>query len=193
METRMLRMPSAGDELAASTDSHSITFAAVIAEPARASLARMFRDPNILEKGERMELVRQLREMVAQEPKIPELRVLLGMALCVNFEAQEALEHLRESVRQAPDSFIARLKFGELLMRLRICGQAADETFVAAQLACNPFQSELARRQAATIRTMQREGIQRGGYGGLVSALDALGHIFTRTARRRAVVAMTSR
>jgi hypothetical protein len=31
-------------------------------------------------------------------------------------------------------------------------------------LAQNMAQSELARRQAATIRTMMREGVERGGY-----------------------------
>ena len=74
------------------------------------------------------------------------------------------MEQLREATRQAPDCFIARLKFGELLMRLRICSQAAEETQKAAQLAANDFQAELARKQAATIRTMLREGIERGGY-----------------------------
>jgi hypothetical protein len=49
-------------------------------------------------------------------------------------------------------------------MRLRICDQAAEQTHRAAQLAANPLQSDLARKQAATIRTMSREGIERGGY-----------------------------
>ena len=93
------------------------------------------------------------------------------MALCVDLQAQEALEQLREATRQAPDCFIARLKFGELLMRLRICSQAAEETKKAAQLAENDYQADLARKQAATIRTMLREGIERGGYGNLVSRL----------------------
>ena len=93
------------------------------------------------------------------------------MALSVDLQAQEALEHLRDAVRQAPDCFIARLKFGELLMRLRICSQAAEETQKAAQLATNDFQAELARKQAATIRTMLREGIERGGYNNLFSRL----------------------
>ena len=76
------------------------------------------------------------------------------MALCVDLQAQEAMEELREAVPLAPDCFIARLKFGELLMRLRICDQAAEETQKAAQLATNDVQSDLARKQAATIRTM---------------------------------------
>jgi hypothetical protein len=131
------------------------------------TLERMFRDPRVLEPEERGELIAQLRNAVALAPHVPEVRVLLGMALCVDLKAQEALEELREATRRAPDCFIARLKFGELLMRLRICRQAEEETHKAAQLATNAAQSELARRQAATIRTMLREGIERGGYGGV--------------------------
>jgi hypothetical protein len=132
-------------------------------------LQRMFRDPRVLEQHERGDLIAQLRQSVELVPHVVEIRVLLGMALCVDLQAQEALEELRTAVKMAPDCFIARLKFGELLMRLRICDQAATETLKAAQLACNDVQSELARRQAATIRTMLREGIERGGYGGLLS------------------------
>jgi hypothetical protein len=131
----------------------------------------MFRDPRVLEPGERGELIAQLRHAVELEPHVPEIRVLLGMALCVDLQAQEALEQLRQAVGQAPDCFIARLKFGELLMRLRICNQAAEETQKAAKLATNAMQSDLARKQAAAIRVMLREGIERGGYGSLVGRL----------------------
>ncbi len=131
-------------------------------------LQRMFRDPRVLESHERVDLIAQLRNSVDLAPQVPEVRVLLGMALCVDLQVQEAMEQMREAVKTDPDCFIARLKLGELLMRLRVCDQAAEHTQFAAQLASNAVQSELARRQAATIRTMQREGIERGGYGGLL-------------------------
>jgi hypothetical protein len=131
-------------------------------------LTRMFRDPRVLEPAERASIVAQLRGAVELEPHVPEIRVLLGMALCVDLQVQEALEQLRESARQAPDCFIARLKFGELLMRLRICDQAAEQTQKAAELARNDVQADLARRQAATIRTMRREGVERGGLGSVL-------------------------
>jgi len=127
-------------------------------------LGRMFADPHLLEKPERTELVAQLRECVAANPHVSELRVLLGMALCVNFEVPDAIEELRESVRLAPDSFIAQLKMGELWMRLRVMPKAEEHTHAAARLATNRAQSELARRQAASIRTMKQAGIERGGY-----------------------------
>jgi hypothetical protein len=127
-------------------------------------LLRMFADPYILEKDERASLVAQLRDCVTHYPDVSELRVLLGMALCVNFDAQVAIEELRESVRLAPNSFIAQLKLGELWMRLRVVDKAEEHTRLAALLSQSLAQSELARRQAATLRTMKREGIERGGY-----------------------------
>jgi tetratricopeptide (TPR) repeat protein len=170
-----------------------IALTSMIPPHTQAHLARMFRDPYVLEPNERIEIVQQLRDAISLEPNLPELRVLLGMALCVNLDAQTALEELREAVKLAPDNFIARLKFGELLMRLRICSQAAEETQIAAKLASNSLQSELARKQAGIIRTMQREGIERGGYGKLVSALDRVRSLFPRTKQRSTAVALHSR
>jgi tetratricopeptide (TPR) repeat protein len=127
-------------------------------------LLRMFADPYLLQKGESAELVQQLRRCVAQFPEVSELRVLLGMALCVNMDVHPAIEELKESVRLAPNSFIAQLKLGELWMKLRVCDKAEEHTRTASLLAQNPAQSELARKQAANIRQMKRAGIERGGY-----------------------------
>lgn len=154
---------------------------ASISQEARDLLLRMFSDPYLLGKEERAGLVGQLRECVAQFPEVSELRVLLGMSLCVNFDAQSAIDELRESVRLAPDSFIAQLKFGELWMRLRVMDQAEAHTRLAAKLARNLAQSEMARRQASSIRTMKREGIERGGYGTpLQKFTSSLRRVWTR-------------
>lgn len=137
---------------------------ASIDSPTQELLLRMFADPYLLEKEERAVLVEELRDRVKQFPEVSELRVLLGMALCVNFEVQPAIEELKESVRLAPGSFIAQLKLGELWMRLRACDQAEEHTRTASRLAQNLAQAESARKQAAAIRTMKRQGIERGGY-----------------------------
>jgi tetratricopeptide (TPR) repeat protein len=129
----------------------------------KGSLLRMFADPHLLEKEERRELVRGLRECVLAQPDVSELRVLYGMALCVDFKVEDAIEELREGVRLAPDSFIAHLKMGELWMRLRVIEKAEEHTHQAALLARNMMQSELARRQAATLRTLMHNGIKRDG------------------------------
>lgn len=150
-------------ERSANVPTNTLSLAAV---PGRAQnlLMRMFADPRVLTKEESADLVGTLREAVAQQPQVSELRVLYGMALCVTLDAQNAMEELGEAVRLAPDSFIAHLKMGELWMRLRVITKAEDHTQQAAALAENLAQSELARRQAATIRTLKREGISRNGY-----------------------------
>jgi hypothetical protein len=152
-------------------------------------LLRMFADPSILEKGERADLVAQLRGCVAQHPDVAELRVLLGMALCVNLDAQGAMDELGEAVSLAPQSFIAHLKMGELWMRLRVMNKAEDHTRQASLLAQNLAQSEMARRQAATIRTMRREGIERGGYGTPWLSLARLRRLWSRNRREAEVLA----
>jgi tetratricopeptide (TPR) repeat protein len=155
---------------------------ASIPEQTQSLLLRMFADPYILEKDQRSSLVAQLRDCVTHHPEVSELRVLLGMALCVNLDAQAAIEELRESVRLAPNSFIAHLKLGELWMRLRVVDKAEEHTRLAALLSQSLAQSELARRQATTLRTMKREGIERGGYK---SPFGKVTHLFRRISTRR--------
>jgi len=193
--TTLATMTSAShDELASiHAKSAALCFPSALPVEARAQLIRMFRDPNTLQRPERIEIVEHLKEAVALEPRVPELRVLLGMALCVNFDGQAALEELREACTLAPDSFIAQLKFGELLMRLRICDQAAEHTQIASELATTSLQAELARRQATSIRTMQREGIERGGYGKVLNIFRFTRGLFGRGAEKQSAIAVSAR
>jgi hypothetical protein len=150
-----------GDALSARPASSSL---GLVPQKTQGLMLRMFADPNVLDKAQRADLVAELRECVQAHPQVSELRVLLGMALCVNFEVPDAIEELREGVRLAPDSFIAQLKMGELWMRLRVMTKAEEHTQRAALLAANRVQAELARRQGASIRAMKHAGIERGGY-----------------------------
>lgn len=150
-------------------------------------LHQMFTDPYLLERDERASLVKQLQDHVALHPEMPGLRVLLGMALCVNLDAQAAIEELREAVRLAPDSYIAQLKLGELWMRLRVIDRAEEHTRLAALLAQTMVQSELARRQAATIRGMKRAGIERGAYKLPLRMVPALRRLWSRRRREPSV------
>jgi tetratricopeptide (TPR) repeat protein len=140
----------------------------------------MFANPYLLEKDERAELVAQLRECVAQHPKVSELRVLFGMALCVNLDIHAAMEELDQAVALDPNSFMAHFKAGELWMRLRVMNKAENHTHQAAKLAQNLAQSEMARRQAAAIRAMKQGGIERGGYMGVWSWVTRLRRLWTR-------------
>jgi hypothetical protein len=155
-------------------------------------LLRMFADPYLLEKDEKVSLIHQLRECVSRYPQVSELRVLLGMALCVNLDVHPAIEELKESVKLAPNSFIAQLKLGELWMRLRVMDKAEEHTRLASLLSQNLAQADLARKQAATIRTMNREGIERGGYRlPFATPLAYLRRLLTRQRTQAIVTAET--
>ena len=176
-DSELMEQPADSRALAAPVPATALV---PVPESARQLLLRMFADPYLLGECERAELVADLRESVSAHPEVAELRVLLGMALCVNLEVQEALEELGEGVRLAPDSFIAQLKMGELWMRLRVCKKAEKHTRQAALLAQNLAQAELARRQAAAIRTMLRQGIERGGYQSPFAVLGRLRRFWQR-------------
>ena len=163
------------DHALADSPANSLALQQALGPKSTKSLQRMFRDPRVLESDDRTELIASLAKAVESLPNVPEVRVMFGMALCVDLRAQEAMTQLREAVERDPHCYIAQLKLGELLMRLRICDQAAEHTHRAAVLAANDIQSELARRQAATIRQMQREGIERGGYRSAFSWVKKLG------------------
>jgi cytochrome c-type biogenesis protein CcmH/NrfG len=139
----------------------------------------MFADPHLLEPAERKGLVHELRAAVAAHPNSAELRVLLGMALCVDLDVQPAIEELRTAVELAPTSFIAQLKMGELWMRLRVMTKAEAYTRQSGLLAQNRAQAELARRQAAKIREIKQHGIERGGYKGPLTMLGRLRRLLT--------------
>src|SRR6185437_14898043 len=103
-------------------------------------------------------------------------------------DVHPAIEELKESVRLAPNSFIAQFKLGELWMRLRVIEKAEEHTRIAALLAQNLAQADLARKQAATIRTMKREGIERGGYTSVFGPIvPFLRRIFARRSAETSV------
>lgn len=159
-----------------------------VPEETQILLSRMFADPSVLDKTQRSGLVSQLRECVRANPHISELRVIFGMALCVNFEVPYAIEELREGLRLAPHSFVANLKMGELWMRLRVMDKAEEHTRRAALLAANRAQAELARKQGASIRGMKFAGIERGGYKGPWTLVTRLVRRFQRREPREAIV-----
>jgi hypothetical protein len=148
--------------------------------PTQGLLMRMFADPRMLAKEEKADLVRQMWQCVAANPKASDLRVLFGMALSVNLQAQEAMEELGEAVSLSPNSFIAHFKMGELWMRLRVCEKAQNHTQQASLLAQNITQAEMARRQAAALRVMMREGIERGGYRASWFSIGRLRRLWNR-------------
>src|SRR3954466_8851659 len=56
----------------------------LVSKEAQLLLVRMFADPYLLSKENKADLAGLLRLCVRANPQVAELRVLLGMALCVN-------------------------------------------------------------------------------------------------------------
>jgi hypothetical protein len=59
-----------------------------------------------------------------------------------------------------PDNFWAQLKYAELYYRIRALNRAEEETRRAAELAANPLQLALARKQMKEIRELQHTAVR---------------------------------
>lgn len=159
----------------------------VLTNSMQRQLVRLFHAPETFGAASREELIVHLRAAIALAPEFPELRFLLGMVVCVNASEPAAYRELRHAAQLAPRSFAVRLQMGELLMRLGIFGQAAEQTRIAAGLASGRVESELARRQAARIRNMQRDRPEHDGPRKPLSVLSRVQSLLSRArpGRRR--------
>src|SRR5439155_18638556 len=77
-----------------------------------------------------------------------------------NYDVYKSMDALEEAIAIAPDNFWARVKYAELLYRLRALNRAEQETRRAADLAENPFQLALARRQMKEIRSLLHTSVR---------------------------------
>ena len=93
---------------------------------AQGLLLRMFADPRVLAKAEKAELVDQLRECVALHPKVSDLRVVYGMALSVNLDAQDAMEELGEAVALEPEQFHRSFEDGRAVDATCVCAEGRE-------------------------------------------------------------------
>ena len=139
----------------------------------------MFRDPYLLEKEERVELVQQLRVAVSLEPNVPELRVFLGHGSVRQLRRSGRATELREAARLDPTNFVVTATHIGSFYALRVCTEAAEELELP-QSRLRRRQSELARRQTATIRTHAARGCRGGGAGIELKVLGQIGRLFAR-------------
>lgn len=94
------------------------------------------------------------------EPDNADLRTCLGMAYAVGYDVYKSMDALEEARAIDPENFWAQLKYAELHYRLRVLNRAEEETRRAANLARNPFQLAIARRQMKEIRELQHSSIR---------------------------------
>jgi tetratricopeptide (TPR) repeat protein len=130
--------------------------------PAVTQLPAMpWRDPYSVPPEKLAEAIASLHEACALNPANAELRICLGMAYAMNYDAYRSLDALEEARVLAPQNFLAQFKYAELFFRLRALDRAQTETTSALELAGNAWELAQARHQLSEIRRLLREGTQK--------------------------------
>lgn len=120
-----------------------------------------WRDPHSVPPAQLAEFIQELRANCQQSPQSAELRACLGIAYAMNYDAYRSMDALEEAVLLDPQSFFAQVKYGELFYRLRALVRAEEETVKALDLAQNPWELSLARKQLQEIRSLAKAGTVR--------------------------------
>ena len=80
------------------------------------------------------------------------------MAYAMNYDIYKSMDALDFARSIEPTHFWAQMKYAELHYRLRTLIRAEEETLKALDLAANPWQMSVARKQLQEIRRLSREG-----------------------------------
>jgi tetratricopeptide (TPR) repeat protein len=119
-----------------------------------------WRDPYSVSKTDLAAYIEQLKAACVAEPDNADLRTCLGMAYAVGYDVYKSMDALEDARTIDPENFWAQLKYAELHYRLRVLNRAEEETRRAADLARNPFQLAIARKQMKEIRELQHSSIR---------------------------------
>jgi hypothetical protein len=119
-----------------------------------------WRDVHSVSPGELTAYIQQLEQACLDNPRSAELRTCLGMAHAVNYDVYKSMDALEDARTVDPENFWAQLKYAELHYRLRALNKAEEETRRAADLAANPLQLAIARRQMKEIRDLQHTAVR---------------------------------
>jgi hypothetical protein len=119
-----------------------------------------WRDVHDVSPGELSAYIQQLEQACLENPRSAELRTCLGMAHAVNFDVYKSMDALEDARAVDPENFWAQLKYAELHFRIRALNVAEEETHRAAELAVNPLQLAVARRQMKEIRELKHTAVR---------------------------------
>jgi tetratricopeptide (TPR) repeat protein len=119
-----------------------------------------WRDPHTVAPGDLSAYIQHLERACLAHPESADLRTCLGMAHAVNYDIDSSLAALEDARAVDPENFWAQLKYAELHYRLRALNRAEQETRRAAEVATNPFQLAIARKQMKEIRELQHSSIR---------------------------------
>ena len=119
-----------------------------------------WRDPYGVAPADLAVYICQLEAACIANPRSADLRTCLGMAHAVNYDVHKSMDALGDARAIDPENFWAQLKYAELHYRLRALNKAEEETRRAADLAANPFQLMVARKQMKEIRELKHSCIR---------------------------------
>jgi hypothetical protein len=119
-----------------------------------------WRDVHDVAPTELTTYIATLERLALEYPRSADVRTALGMAHAVNCDVYKSLDALEDARRVEPDNFWAQFKFAELHYRLRALNTAEEETRRAADLASNPVQLAIARRQMKEIRALKHTSVR---------------------------------
>ena len=120
----------------------------------------LWRDPQSVSPAELAGYIQVLEKACLENPRSADLRTCLGMAYAMNYEVYKSLDTLELATQLEPEHFFAQFKHAELLYRVRALSRAEEETRKALDLARNPWEFSMARKQLQDIREMRREAIR---------------------------------
>ena len=119
-----------------------------------------WRDVHNVSPRELSAYIQQLEQACLDNPRSADLRTCLGMAHAVNYDVYKSMDALEDARAVDPGNFWAQLKYAELHYRIRALNRAEEETRRAADLASNPLQLAVARRQMKEIRELQHTAVR---------------------------------
>ena len=114
-----------------------------------------WRDPHTVSPEDLGAYIQKLELACLDNPRSADLRTCLGMAYAVNLDVYKSMDTLEDATAIDPEHFWAQLKYAELQYRLRALNLAEEETRKAVNLASDPWQLSLARKQLQEIRTLK--------------------------------------
>jgi len=127
----------------------------------RLPLPVTWRDPHTVPRDLLRAKIAELETACNQQPDSPDLWTCLGMAYAMDFRVHPSMEVLEKARNLAPDHFWAQFKLSELYYRLRTLTLAEKETLRALELAGNPAEYLITRKQLQEIRRLVRDGTQK--------------------------------
>ena len=115
-----------------------------------------WRDPHSVSPEDLAGHIARLEQACLEQPRSADIRTCLGMAYAVGFDVYKSMDALELATELDPEHFWAQLKYAELHYRLRLLPRAEEEMLKAVNLARNPIELAIARRQLGEVRTLLR-------------------------------------